>query len=310
MRVSKGLVGLAMFTGALMASGAALAGPITVVGGIDVPVGSVTIGQFDYENQVGVPGDLPTLNGYGIVTSITPGGGGSPTYTFGFNGGTPAPFLYDEFTGFNLTQANVIATSNGGFTLVFTGGQLGYYTSNTDLSGTLAQIASGTFPFSPTNGAMNAATYIQTNGTLWATLTPQNSCETITTSGNVTEQVCGSLLVNLPGGSTPQAVSDSQGIGSLNIIGGPADPTFSTCAMSDPANPAGLCPATLVDFSFTGGPSNIVPPPGTPPSAGDVFLSGNDFLKTVAVPEPMTMSLLGAGLIGAAALRRRKAKKA
>jgi hypothetical protein len=305
MRLAKNLVGLAMFAGALMASGAAFAGPITVVNGIDVPVGSVTIAQFDYENQVGVPGDQTSLSGYGLVTSITPGGGGAPTYTYGFNGGTPAPFLYDEFTGFNISQATgVIPLASGGFTLVFTGGQLGYYSFATDQANNLAVTAAGI------NGAANTASFIQTNGTLWGSLTPLNSCETITDASNVTRQVCGSLLVNLPGGSTPQAVTDSQGIGSLNIIGGPADPTFSNCNMPDPASPAGLCPVGLVDFNFTGSPSDISPLPLNGPTTGAVQLSGTDFVKTTAIPEPLTISLFGAGLIGAASLRRRKAKKA
>ena len=47
MRFAKTLVGLAMFTGALMASGAALAVPVINAGGIGVPLGADQISQTD-----------------------------------------------------------------------------------------------------------------------------------------------------------------------------------------------------------------------------------------------------------------------
>ena len=44
-------------------------------------------------------------------------------------------------------------------------------------------------------------------------------------------------------------------------------------------------------------------------TSGDFGVSGADFIKANTVPEPATVSLIGAGLLGAAFLGRRKAKK-
>ena len=60
-------------------------------------------------------------------------------------------------------------------------------------------------------------------------------------------------------------------------------------------------PATT-DFSFVGG--------GSLNQQGPFEVSGTDNLHGTSVPEPITMSLFGGGLIGMAALRRRKASKA
>jgi hypothetical protein len=77
-----------------------------------------------------------------------------------------------------------------------------------------------------------------------------------------------------------------------------------TLVSSDP-----LATQTL-NFSTTGGDlsfTELNPADNLGLILDDVSLSVSD---RTAVPEPLTLSLFGAGLAGAAALRRRKAKKA
>jgi len=63
------------------------------------------------------------------------------------------------------------------------------------------------------------------------------------------------------------------------------------------------------DMSFSGTASAFT---GSNPCTTDFFVCGSNTAKSqiLPIPEPITLSLFGAGLAGAAAVRRRKAKQA
>ena len=81
------------------------------------------------------------------------------------------------------------------------------------------------------------------------------------------------------------------------MIGGDAAYNFTTQSLTN---------------SFTGEKADIVYSGQANSGSNDTDfgVTGSNTAKANIVPEPLTISLFGAGLVGAAALRRRKSKKA
>ena len=105
----------------------------------------------------------------------------------------------------------------------------------------------------------------------------------------------------------------NQGLNQANILSGiPSANADATIAAGANAGGFFVSPANLLSVLFEASFTNT---PGVVTQNGNVITinggGGNVDMVTSAVPEPMTLSLFGAGLIGAGALRRRlKAKKA
>jgi hypothetical protein len=274
-------LGLSLVTAALLASSAAFATPILNVAGIPVPAGPVQIDMHDLETLID-PATAPFLQGVGVVTSIS---NGALLQTYA-GGSATVPYLYDEFSGFtlNTNPAATFVDSSGQLHLALQGGQLSFYTFASDQQANIAAAANAT-----------AAVNLVKGGTLWLSLLPQS------------EDAFGdTLLITLDSGNAATFGSAS-GTGFLDIIvgagSGPANSAFKTCSKTDTNATGAACIPGLTNFSFVGGSSN---------TSGDSRFPviGTDHINAIAVPEPISVSLFGAGLAGAAMFGRRKAKKA
>jgi hypothetical protein len=189
-----------------------------------------------------------------------------------YNGyGAGGVFLAGVFDGFTL-QSQV------GNQLFFTGGTLKYYSSTTD-------------HFSLTGGSPGADETAIATGTLWASFNAAAD-----SSGHTLVITLNGTPTNFTGASTDDVFLDvnttTPGIAGLAFDSGTLLDTNSI----------------LRDLKFSGTASAYN---GTSCSP-DFQICGANTAKgfIVQVPEPITVSLFGAGLVGAAVMRRRKAKKA
>ncbi len=255
----------------LFASSSAFADVVTI-NGIGVPTGSVVIAENEYE----APPSGGLFMGIGIVTSISDGGGFE---TYGLTGTNPPPYLYSEFSGFTFQQ-------QVGDDFYFTGGHLDYYSFATSQSASLLSAPS-----------VAAAVAQVQSGSLWLNLVPQ-----------VLNAAGATLVIHAPSGSLADA-ANSSAYAYLNVVtgeeAGPANFIFNTCTQTDAFAIGEACPLGRVDFSFNGGAHNN-------PGSETFPITGTGSLTTFAVtevPEPLTVSLFGAGLIGVYMARRRKLQK-
>jgi hypothetical protein len=100
------------------------------------------------------------------------------------------------------------------------------------------------------------------------------------------------------------------GLNQANIINGIPSANVDATVVNGP-NGGGffVSPADLMSLLFE---SSFTNTPGVVTQSGSVITinGGGGNVDMVAIPEPLTLSLFGAGLVGAAALRRRRSKKA
>jgi hypothetical protein len=234
--------------------------------------GQIKTTENSFESTVAAHGD--ELKGIFQVGLIT--GPSGVSYTYG--SGT---YLTGIFNGFILDTVTPLDGTGTNFRLAFTGGSLQYYTSATD------PFAGGAL----TNGSgtQDAAIDIINNGGLELNLTPEVFDGTHT------------LTIDVFGGAPPFTtfVNAATSKVFLDIIGGAAADLFSKDTFT---NTFTLALADGV-YSGTANTENCEIAPRWQ-------VCGQNGATLRVIPEPLTLSVFGAGLAGAAALRRRKAKKA
>ncbi|HKU63837.1 MAG TPA: PEP-CTERM sorting domain-containing protein [Rhizomicrobium sp.] len=265
------LAALTVAATALLGATSAFANPVSCISGVCVPIGGTYLDtSVSAETLVQNPNDI--LSGVFTTTAITNGAFQS-TYTgYGF-GGT---YLAGFFTDFKLV--NIDNSVTGHTLLQFTGGSLKYYVSATDNIVT-------------DQGVANDIANIVNNGQLWAAF------DAITGSNGYTLTID---VVGTPGSFT--GASTDFVFLDVAAIPGLAGNFFNSNTQIDTNGIAR-------DMSFSGTASAFS---GSNPCTTDFFVCGSNTAKSqvLPVPEPVTLSLFGAGLAGAAALRRRKAQKA
>jgi hypothetical protein len=165
-----------------------------------------------------------------------------------------------------------VATSISGGTVDFTGGVANFYV-----------LAAGT-PISGFGSFAADVAAIQA-GTLW-----------LSTAGAPQNPAGNTLISNLTTTGTIGAFTAGSGNGFLDVTGGDAAGNFDTNTFANAFDLGGYSDLTLTS-DFTNGQ-------GT--SSDGLPVGGSATVKANAIPEPISLGLLGIGLLGLGMARRRK----
>jgi hypothetical protein len=267
----KQVIGTMVIAAALIGAASSVqAGPTQDVNGVIIPVGLVAGGdQIDSAVLFETPVTAAgqTDKGVGFVTSIN-NAFGTQVWQNGQNG---VELAYT----FSYLASSVVAPSaftNG--TATFSSGGVQFYTlpAGTQING-LA-------------GGIPADIAAVTAGTLFAsTVAPK-------------EDPAGDVLVStLPAGTSLTSFAGGTGQGFLDVTGGPAAADFDTATFANPFDTTSLHPG-FSDMSFTSDFSIG--------AGGDFGISGSATVKANAVPEPLSLGVLGIGLLALGSVRRRR----
>lgn len=246
-----------------------LASPINI-GGIVINTGAINLSLGSvFEDRVLALGS--SLSGIGEITTVQTVPGAITTWSHGQNG---VELTY-AFGGYTV-EAIVPGLVPGTGTILFSGGNAQFYVDPsqdfTESSGLVADLASAT------------------NGTLWLDVVSHSST------------TCGALGITcFSGPSTPitltstvnsttlAGVTAGSGTQEFDVVGGLAGFNFNSNGLISGAD-------IQANFSFS----------DVGASATDFDLFGSVDARGLAIPEPTTLALFGAGLLGLGFIKRRR----